>query len=247
LVVAFNSISPAAARQLLGGVSAADEDTLLSDFVEAGLIRAYARVVETFAADGGRSEVRDAQIQRDLWRRIVAEGKVTQFLARSSIKLDGDGLVGGRPAVTITGVRFNETNVRDVAAQHGAATPATPKQLPPKAPPAAHRSTQKPVDAPPLIELVPSPGPENLPARGEPALRPRATLPAGNVMVSIADTMDILDVSRGTVGNMIKRGDLDAKKIGSRTLIPAESNGPSWSRFDGKVPRIGAPHLSPIR
>jgi excisionase family DNA binding protein len=35
--------------------------------------------------------------------------------------------------------------------------------------------------------------------------------------------MDILGISRGTVGNMIRRGDLESKKIGARTLIPAAS------------------------
>lgn len=221
-MVAFVPISPAAARQLLDGVSTEDEGVLLSDFVEAGLIRAYARVIETFSADGGRSEVRDAQIQRDLWRRIVAEGKVSQLLALSSIKLDGDGLVGGRPALMITGVRFNETNVRDVAAQHGVATAApTPSasSVPKVSEP---RSMQPCPDAPPLIENI-AVEMEGPPVTETPASRPRANLPDGNVMVSIADTMDILDVSRGTVGNMIKRGDLASKKIGTRTLIPAES------------------------
>ena len=53
--------------------------------------------------------------------------------------------------------------------------------------------------------------------------RMRATLPEGDVMISIADTMDILGVSRGTVGNMVKRGDLISKNLGTRTLIYAKS------------------------
>lgn len=231
-MVAFIPISPAAARHILHGVSNADEGTILSDFVEAGLIRAYARVVETLTADGGRSEIRDGQIPRALWKRIVAEGKVDQTLATGSVKLGGDGLVGGRPAVMITGVRFNEGNVRDVALQHGPTPPAPVAAIAmPKAQPAQKTLAVAPL---PLIDIMDAPRTPTSsandvvivaapPAPVAAAPRKRVTLPEGDVMVSIADTMDILGVSRGTVGNLIKRGDLIAKKLGTRTMIFARS------------------------
>ncbi|SFO02179.1 helix-turn-helix domain-containing protein [Sphingomonas sp. OK281] len=234
-MVAFIPISPAAARHILHGISEADVGTILSDFVEAGLIRAYARVVETLTADGGRTEVRDAQIPRPLWKRIVAEEKVEHVLATGSVKLSGDGLVGGRPAVMITGVRFNEANLRDVASQHSPTLPiAAPATAPQKAKPAPKVSPKVAANLP-LIEIMDTlPTPTATPAATvKPAAivpapvaatpRTRATLPEGDVMVSIADTMDILGVSRGTVGNLVKRGDLISKKLGTRTMIYAKS------------------------
>lgn len=230
-MVAFIPISPAAARHILHGVSHEDEGTILSDFVEAGIVKAYARVVETLTADGGRTEVRDAQIPRPLWKRIVAEDKVGHALATGSVKLQGDGLVGGRPAVMITGVRFNEANVRDVATQHGPTPPvAAPAMAPPKAKPVPKTTGSLPlidmINASPAASaksqanVVPVVG-ASAPIAAAP--RMRATLPEGDVMVSIADTMDILGVSRGTVGNLVKREDLMAKKIGTRTMIFAKS------------------------
>lgn len=230
-MVAFIPISPAAARHLLHGIGQEDEGTILSDFVEAGIIKAYARVVETLTADGGRTEVRDAQIPRPLWKRIVAEDKVGHALATGTVKLQGDGLVGGRPAVMITGVRFNEANVRDVATQHGSTPPiAAPTMAPPKTKP-----VPKTAGLLPLIDMInasPSASAKSQ-ATVEPVVgasapiatapRIRATLPEGDVMVSIADTGDILGVSRGTVGNMVKRGDLISKKLGARTMIYAKS------------------------
>lgn len=157
-MTAFVPISSAGARQILKGISEIDEGQFLSAFVEAGPVRAYAAVIETLSAEGGRTEVRDGRIPPMLWRRIVAEGKLQQVLASGSVRLDGDGLVGGRPAVMITGVRFNEANVRHVANQHGPTPPpaafaihkATAK---PSAKAAKPRATPSPnvADAPPLI------------------------------------------------------------------------------------------------
>jgi hypothetical protein len=70
-MVAFVPISPAAARQLLDGIGEVDSGVLLGDFVEHGLIKAYARVVETLSTGGGRQEVRDARIPAAIWKRIV--------------------------------------------------------------------------------------------------------------------------------------------------------------------------------
>jgi len=230
-VVAFIPISPAAARHLLHGIGQEDEGTILSDFVEAGIVKAYARVVETLTADGGRTEVRDAQIPRPLWKRIVAEDKVGNALATGSVKLQGDGLVGGRPAVMITGVRFNEANVRDVATQHGPTPPiAVPTMALPKTKPVPKTAGPLPlidiINASPAASAKAQATVESVVGASAPiaaAPRIRATLPEGDVMVSIADTGDILGVSRGTVGNLVKRGDLISKKLGSRTMIYARS------------------------
>ena len=214
-VVAFVPISPAAARELLNGVTA-NQNELLSDFVGAGLIKAYARVVETLSANGGRAEVRDAQLKRDMWKRVVAEGKLERLLATSSVTLEGDAFVGGRPSVIITGVRFNEANVRDVAAQHCGAPSAVKT-------PEAHEKPKAVIPA--ATPTAPNPPSRiEIPDAASCANRKvRAGLPNDAVTVSIKDAMDILDVSRGTIGNLIKRGTLESRKVGARTLIVADS------------------------
>lgn len=225
-MTAFVPISPTGARQILKGISQVDEGVFLSNFVEAGPVRAYAAVIETLSAEGGRTEVRDGRIPPMLWRRIVAEGKLQQVLSSGSVRLEGDGLVGGRPAVMITGVRFNEANVRHIAHQHAAFPPpitafpiANPAVKPAKV--VAPRSEQVPAerDAPPLI-IVAEHAPPLSPAAKTPTAR-RGLAP-DDVTVSIAEACEILGIGRTKLNELIKT-DLEIKRMGRRVQILAQS------------------------
>ena len=233
-MTAFVPISSAGARQILKGISEVDEGLFLSAFVEAGPVRAYAAVIETLSAGGGRTEVRDGRIPPMLWRRIVAEGKLQQVLASGSVRLDGDGLVGGRPAVMITGVRFNEANVRHVANQHGP-TPPPVAAFPvaasakPSVKAAAPKPTPSPIvaDAPPLITmLVPAaPAPTEAkrgPVRSDKKENIRRGLPDDAITVSIAEACEILGVGRTKLNELMK-SDLQIKRIGRSVKIIAQS------------------------
>ena len=233
-MTAFVPISSAGARQILKGISEIDEGQFLSAFVEAGPVRAYAAVIETLSAEGGRTEVRDGRIPPMLWRRIVAEGKLQQVLASGSVRLDGDGLVGGRPAVMITGVRFNEANVRHVANQHGptpppAAFPIHKATAKPSAKAAKPRPTPSPnvADAPPLIvEPDPVTTASTEAKRDEVATgkkeKVRRGLPDDAITVSIAEACEILDVGRTKLNELMK-SDLQIKRIGRSVKIIAQS------------------------
>ncbi len=218
-MAAFTPISPAATRQILKGISQVDEGLFLSAFVEAGRVRAYADVIETLTYKGGQTEVHDSRIPPILWRRIVAEGKLGEVLASSSTRLDGDGLLGGRPAVKITGVRFNADNVRRVASQHAASAPVTQPVAPVKkkaGKPAAVDDAPKPVtDAPPLIEIVtPNPPPQQTVTR--------MGLPADVVCVSVPEACSILGISRSKLYKLFDDGSLEKVKVGGRTQVKTD-------------------------
>ncbi len=240
-MVQFNPISPSAARQILTGISEADAGEFLSAFVEAGRVRAYAEVIETLPLEGGRTQLIDARIPTLLWRRLVAEGHLTAALTMASVKLKGDGLVGGIPAVTITGIRFNPGNVHKVAAQHGPTPPSPPSPSPaPTVSPigpgpvgaAAAKTSAKPKTAPsttpPLIQIMETPpsAPETAkPAEQLKAAKPtkvRRGLPADAVTVTIAEACEILGVSRTKLNELMKT-DLEVKRIGRSVKIKAQS------------------------
>lgn len=172
---------------------------VLIDFAQAGVVKGYARLVETVDANGTRHEVRDGRIDRELWRRIVEEGKARDVATTGTVRLESSGRSGGAPAVSIIGIRFDERSVNATLSHHASDT-----EGPRIAPQAA--STAERAGALPQSECS-----------------PRPTLDADAMAISVAQAATALGVCRSTVYNMIDRGDLVAKKIGARTLITTES------------------------
>ena len=215
-VTAFRPISPHAAIQILDTADiGADLHRLLANLAMAGLVKGYARLIEGEAAGQPFTEVRDSRIDRDIWRRIVAEDRIAAVYEEASVHLydDGDG-----NRVSVIGIRFDATSVNRAAAEHGAV-------------PAAAR-------APIVTHIVPpanKPKPTPSPACDEPsaftvvevpivaAVRQRAVLDPGTVALSIQETADVLGVSKGTVNKLIREGKLTIKKVGRRTLVQAVS------------------------
>lgn len=226
-MVAFNPISPAAARRLVDGVGTDDTSTILADFVEAGLIKAYARVVETLSVGGGRAEVRDARVPRDLWRRIVAEGRGADVWAAGTVRLDGDGMVGGKPAVIITGIRFDERSVRDAANKHAAHIVEAVVTVPARrlkasdaavsasAASSAEIDAEAP-DAPPLFQ-------EPVSAPVAVASKVKRGLAADELCVSVQEAMEIIGVGRTTIYRLRDDDKLVMTKVGGRVVVDADS------------------------
>jgi len=69
--------------------------------------------------------------------------------------------------------------------------------------------------------------PQQFIPKGHPTSRQSAT-PCAPLLVSIDDAAGSLAVGRSTVTRLIRRGDLDALKIGSRTLI-------SWKALEAFI------------
>lgn len=208
---AFRPISPQAAVQILDAADVgANSDQRLLDFAIAGVVKGYARLIETAAPGQPRHEVRDSKIRRDLWRRIVHDHKVTEVYSAGSVHLEGDAAAGDLGRISVIGIRFDETSVHAAAAEHGAIAPALspvetksryarPASTPPIAPPVA--------DTPPAF----------------PTVKRRPMIEEGAVSISIDDAAAAIGVSRGTVYKLIDQGQLVAVKIGNRRLVRVDS------------------------
>lgn len=216
-MTAFNPISPAAAVQILDAASVgAEHQRLLADLAMAGIIKAYARLIEKDVPGGVRAEVRDKRIDRSIWRRIVAEERTPDVFATGSVHLGGQGY-GER--ISVIGIRFDASSVTAAASDHGLAPPPITTSRASKSK-AASRQTVLPLDG--AAEEAVTEGSEAAPK--DPARStPRAALDPNAVALSKGEAADVLGVSLGTVNNLIRRGDLIAKKVGRRVLVQADS------------------------
>lgn len=211
----FNPIAPRKAAELVDMADLGDASAVLADFAVAGLIKAYARIIETVDAGGARAEVRDSRIPRDLWRRICDEGKVSDIWATGSVRLLGSDLRGGTPSVSLIGIRFDDKSLQTVISQHGGPITAMAKDVDntaaiPTAPAVAQVQLVKETIAPPVPAAVPT-------------KRVRQGLPEGAVTVTVAQAEATIGLGRTTIDKLMKNGTLVRVKVGSRTLITVDS------------------------
>jgi hypothetical protein len=185
---------------------------VLADFAVAGLVKAYARIIETDEADGRRTEVRDSRIPRDLWRRICGEGKVDDIWAIGSVRLPGSDLRDGLPAVSLIGIRFDDKSLQNVIAQHsgdvGSAAPPDQPEL---------RTVHAMLSSPPPDE---QPKLEPVKTTTKPV---RVGIPEGAITVTVKEAMAATGLGRTTIDKLMGNGTLVRVKVGARTLITAES------------------------
>lgn len=208
---AFNPIAPRHAASLVDEASLGEAAKVLVDFAAAGLVKGYARLIESVDA-AGRTEVRDSRIPRDLWRRIADAGKSDQVLSAAKISLEAGPV---EPAVEITGIRFDDKSLQSVIAQHSAA-----------ARPIDETSASMPTGrADPVTELEPRE--IEIPivaASSSPKVRPAlSALPEGAVLVTVNQAMAALGLGRTKVNDLMTKGTLVRVKIDTRTLITTES------------------------
>ncbi|WP_394648244.1 helix-turn-helix domain-containing protein [uncultured Sphingomonas sp.] len=217
-MTAFRPISPAAAVQILDAASVgAEHQRLLADLAMAGVIKAYARLIESDVRGGARAEVRDSRIDRSIWRRIVGEDRTADIFATGSVHLGGQGF-GER--ISVIGIRFDASSVTAAASDHGLVPP----------PPTATSRASKPKSMPqqtvlPLDDAAEEALREVREASPQDASRPksRGALDPNAVALSKDEATHVVGVSLGTVNNLIRRGDLSAKKVGRRVLVQADS------------------------
>ena len=216
-MTAFVPITPEAALEITG---AAGTPQVLADFAEAGLVKGYARLIETVGSEG-RKEVRDQRISRDLWRRIIADGKVAEIWPGGTVRLVGDELKGGTPAVSIIGIRFDEKSIRTLTKEHGGGAmspkPTASRSTGKRTPPAASVSPTAPNAADACVPPDEAPLPSHADVRV-----PRGMAP-GAIALSIDETGAALGLGRTTIHKLINQGKLVATKVGGRTLIQADS------------------------
>lgn len=207
---AFNPIPPRAAAELVDAAQIGDAASVLVDFAIAGRVKGYARLVEMVDARGARSEVRDGRIPVALWRRIVEAGKIEDVVRAGTVRLPGSGLIGGEPAVTIIGIRFDDASINALIVQHSAAArPAA----------GAKRSAKSPGE--PVV--IAAPLPLEPAAAPQPARRGPAAIPDGAVTVTIKQAMAALGLGRTTVDKLCGEGKLERIRVGGRALVTVES------------------------
>lgn len=109
------AITPRQAVELIESAGVADATKLIRDHAAAGLLRSYALSQVSIDARGGRTQVRGAAVTPDAWERIVSEGNEGDVWSGGMVRLSGSDLVGGVPALHITGVSFHRVDVAAIA------------------------------------------------------------------------------------------------------------------------------------
>lgn len=114
----FNPISPAQAAAIITDAGIDGPTEFLANNAVAGLIKTYAQWVERLQPNGGREEVRDKRLPPELWRRIIAEGKLADVLT-GTVRLAGSTDFDGGPKYTIVGIRIDDVSLLQRVAEYG--------------------------------------------------------------------------------------------------------------------------------
>ncbi len=145
--------------------------------------------------------MRDGTIPAELWDRIITEDKTRDAMAGGSVRLAGSDLIGGAPAVRLTGIRFSEGSLLKMLARYKAKPAPAPKR--------ATKPTKPVVD--------------DLPTAPEPQAAMKDAIPPGAITISVDQAMQATGIGRTKINQMMNDGTLDRRKSGRRTLITVES------------------------
>lgn len=210
---AFTPIPPRSATEMFPSFGEVEGLKVIADLAEAGLIKAYARLSERIEPCGSRETVRDKRIPAEMWRRIIAEGKVPEVLS-GTVRLDGSPEFGGGPKVSLIGIRFDPESLRRAADEHGANHVAAPSRAN-AAKPAKAKLPQPvedtPVDSSNTPVTFPSPAPRC------------AAVPSDAALLKLDQAVVMLNVGRTKLHALINSGDLERVKIGKGSRITRES------------------------
>lgn len=198
-------ILPWEAIEILEAAGVQNPKVILADYAAAGIIKTYALVRETASVGLAVETVRDASIPRDVWQRIVAENKACDALNGGTVRVQGSYLGGGAPSIQITGVSFLEASLAKILKRYS----RTLKQT----------SVSKLEPTPSLSAINDSASVSN----GCKGKRIVPTIKPGDLLASIAQTMQVTGLRRGKVGGLLKQGILVKKEVGRRTLVTVES------------------------
>lgn len=122
------TIAARQALELIGSAGGADAAKLIRDHAAAGLLRSYALSQVRIDARGGRFQVRGAAVAADVWERIIGEGIDGDVWSGGTVRLPGSDLIGGVPALHITGVSFHRADVDAIVRQQQSSLVPAPQQ-----------------------------------------------------------------------------------------------------------------------
>ena len=191
-VTQFHPLTPKQAIDIIDATGVEDAAKLIRDHAAAGLVKSYAQVQVTIGARGERTSVRGAAVSAELWERMIREDVDCDAWNGGTVRLAGSGLIGGEPAVHITGIGFNPSDVERLACQQRPAPtrPAKPKTVPIVALEA--REAGEPVAAP-VARRRPDP----------------TTISSGAILCTIKQAGDALGIGRTKVNGLMNSGKLE--------------------------------------
>lgn len=192
---AFNDTYAMAPRQALNAIEAVgvqDAAKLVRDHAAAGLIRSYAQLQVTIEAGGDRHEVRGGKVLPSTWERIIAADVDHDVWSGGTARLAGSGLIGGTPAILVTGVAFHPDDIKRLANQQQP-KPSVERVVSPESPTPGDEA-----GPPPMLTRVEKRQVLDLTA-----------LHSGALLLSVKQTMAALAIGRTKVYELIKEGKLD--------------------------------------
>ena len=205
-MTAFKPIPPRTATDVFAAAGIPDGMSLIAALAEAGVVKAYARMMERVLPSGIRETFRDNRIPPDLWRRIISERKVDD-VAEGTVRLDGSTDFGGGAKITLIGIRFDPDTLARAAADHG---PDIPKPWPSAL---CNGSATTTVIAPPSAAATAATTPS----------RPGKPISENAKLLTVEEAMQVLKVGRTKLYEMINARTLDAIKNGKSTRITRDS------------------------
>lgn len=233
----FNPVSVGRAAEIVAEAEVLNGRSLLVHYAAAGLVRAYARLIEVWDVNGTKTDRRDCTISRDQWRRVIDDGAVDQVWDASTVTLGHPG-PEGRSAMVMTGIRFHEADVVKAACEHGAGQAGlktTFRQQPAPPFPAEHYLPCDKAKTP--VSLSAGAVPDERTAmngqrhdrhsafREEEKADRRSPRPVNPhaLTVSVEDAAAMTGLSRQTIYNRIKQGKLESTTSGKRRLVSMAS------------------------
>ncbi|KQM62703.1 hypothetical protein ASE75_13835 [Sphingomonas sp. Leaf17] len=202
------ALTPKQAIEVIKAAGVDDAAKLIRDHAAAGLVRSYAQVQVTINTRGERTCVRGGAVASAAWERMICGGVDSDVWGGGTVRLAGSDLVGGTPALHVTGIAFHADDIERLSNQQRPASrvKAAPKRV---AVEQTRVADEDPAD-------VPSPRPTR--QRGALDL---SALHSGALLLTVKQTEAALAISHTTVYKLINAGKLE--RPAGETRITAES------------------------
>jgi hypothetical protein len=179
---------------MVEAIGVADARQFIAAQAAASLVKSYAARIDTKHVGGPRHSVLGAAVASELWERIIEEGVLADVWDGGTVRLSPSDLIGGRPAVNITGIGFKASDLdRAIEIRRGAPV-RRPAQV--KGPAATQQpSTDEPA-------MASAPGRQ----RKAPDLTP---LHSGALLLTVRQAGAALAKGRTSIYKMIDEGKLE--------------------------------------
>lgn len=200
------AMTPRQAIEVVQATGAEDAAKLIGDHAAAGLVRSYAQVQLTIDAAGQRTSRLGARIDAEVWERMIRAGVDGDAWTGGTVRLPGSDLVGGEPAMNITGIAFHPADIHRLALQ----------QRPTPQP--SRKAKQQPSPSP--ADETDAKAPSKRKRKAPPDLSP---LHSGAIHLTVEQTKAALSIGHTTFYKLLNAGKLERAPSKTGTRIMAAS------------------------